>query len=95
MTVSYKSNYYPDVGRFVRSASILTVASRLCVLSPKDTRPNQDSPGAGSALLLSKQQVAAIRREGHLNALNDSWIGKEKKIKMKRNIVSRDFVFRL
>ena len=73
----------------------VAVACRLCVFSPKDTRPNQDSPAAGSALPLSKQQVAPIRWEGHLHALNDSWIVKEKKIKMKRNIVNPDFVFRL
>jgi hypothetical protein len=72
MTVSCKSNHYPDVERLVRSAQILTVACRLCVFSPKDTRPNQDSPGVGSALLLSKQQVAPIRWVGHSNALNDS-----------------------
>ena len=67
-------------------------ACYLCVLSPKDTRPNQDSPSAGSALPLSKQQVAPIRREGHSNAL---MILDSKEKKMKRNIVGRDFVFRL
>jgi hypothetical protein len=41
--------FVPDINHMTLG-TILTVACRLCVLSLKDTRPNQDSPDAGSAL---------------------------------------------
>jgi hypothetical protein len=70
-------------------------ACRLCVLSAKDARPNQDSPSAGFALPLSNQQVAdSSGRPLKCTGNDPGWLRKEED-KVKRIIVCRDFVFRL
>jgi hypothetical protein len=52
----------------VMAATGVIKGYRLCVLSAKGTRPNPDSAVPDLLCEVSKQQVARVDAEGHLNA---------------------------